>query len=590
MPGTNAIRRAVAVLLCALMIAGSGALDAPAAHAQSAANILSDADAARYHRIFALQENARWDAADDEIADLDDRVLLGYVLYQRYMHPTGWRSTFSELQAWMARYADLPGADTIYALAQSRGHGPLTHPARLRAVGLGAIGGDGGPTGLTGAYRGAAARKAQGLYNRFRHAQVRGHTLTMKTIVQSEVAKVTLTTLDHDRLRGALAYGYFIDGRDDWARAWGEQAAASSGSGVPLGLWAAGLASWRQGDMAAAGKWFGLLAESRHTSPWLTSAGAYWAARAALRTRQPQRVSHFLAAAADHPRTFYGLLARRALGLPLSFQWESEHLSVAEAAALSTEPAGRRALALIQVGRLDDAQTELRRLYPRAQPDVQSAMVRLADVSGMASLALSLAAQRLDQSEDAVTTAAAYPVPVWEPEDGWRLDRALLFAFARQESGFNPRARSYAGAHGLMQVLPSTAAFIAGEHRYRYGAGREDLLMPEVSLSLGQKYLEYLLDMPDIDGNLFFAAAAYNGGPGNLARWRRKVGDRDPLLFIESIPSRETRIYVERVLANFWIYRDRMGQPTPSLDMVAGGRWPVYSRQDDAGLKVASRR
>ena len=74
---------------------------------------------------------------------------------------------------------------------------------------------------------------------------------------------------------------------------------------------------------------------------------------------------------------------------------------------------------------------------------------------------------------------------------------------------------------------------------------------------------------------------AYNGGPGNLRKWLRRVRfQEDPLLFIEAIPARETRNYVERVLSNFWIYRHRLGQETPSLDAIASGEWPSYIALD----------
>jgi soluble lytic murein transglycosylase-like protein len=77
-------------------------------------------------------------------------------------------------------------------------------------------------------------------------------------------------------------------------------------------------------------------------------------------------------------------------------------------------------------------------------------------------------------------------------------------------------------------------------------------------------------------------AAAYNGGPGNLAKWRRRILKltSDPLLFIESMPSRETRDFVERVLSNFWIYRDRFGQKVPTLDAIAAGKTPIYKSID----------
>ncbi|HEY9163323.1 MAG TPA: lytic transglycosylase domain-containing protein, partial [Magnetovibrio sp.] len=94
---------------------------------------------------------------------------------------------------------------------------------------------------------------------------------------------------------------------------------------------------------------------------------------------------------------------------------------------------------------------------------------------------------------------------------------------------------------------------------------------------LGQRYISMLLGDDKIGGDLFLMAAAWNGGPGNLNKWRRNIDDLgDPLFFIESLPSYETRAFIERVLTNFWIYRNRLGQPTPSLDAVASGVWPSY--------------
>jgi len=107
-------------------------------------------------------------------------------------------------------------------------------------------------------------------------------------------------------------------------------------------------------------------------------------------------------------------------------------------------------------------------------------------------------------------------------------------------------------------------------------------------LALGQKYIEILLADKKIKGNLFLMAAAWNGGPGNLNKWRRNTKYmNDPLFFIESIPSRETRIFIEKVVSNLWAYRNRLGQPTPSLDTIAAGRWPVYTALGQEPLEMA---
>ena len=126
-----------------------------------------------------------------------------------------------------------------------------------------------------------------------------------------------------------------------------------------------------------------------------------------------------------------------------------------------------------------------------------------------------------------------------------------------------------------MQLMPRTAGVMAGR-RYR-GAERSQLLDPVLNVTLGQKYLHYLLSRDEVDGNLFYALTAYNSGPAKLREWQRRVDYRDdPLLFIESIPSWETRIYIERVLTNLWIYRIRFGQATHSLETIVSGGWPTY--------------
>jgi soluble lytic murein transglycosylase-like protein len=186
-------------------------------------------------------------------------------------------------------------------------------------------------------------------------------------------------------------------------------------------------------------------------------------------------------------------------------------------------------------------------------------------------------ALRISGLDSSSGDVARYPLAPWRPTEGWRVDPALVHAFARQESGFNPRATSGAGAKGLMQLMPATAAHVAGDRSLKSGKGGTLLYQPEVSLSLGQRYLDELLTSGQIQGNLFFLAAAYNSGPGRLQGWLRQNRFMDdPLMFIESISSRESRIFIEKVLSNYWAYRARMKKPTPTLDAVAAGDWPRY--------------
>jgi soluble lytic murein transglycosylase-like protein len=107
------------------------------------------------------------------------------------------------------------------------------------------------------------------------------------------------------------------------------------------------------------------------------------------------------------------------------------------------------------------------------------------------------------------------------------------------------------------------------------------LFKPELNITLGRNYLRHLMNTEVVGRDLVRMLAAYNAGPGNLSKWQRKVDYRgDPLLFIESIRSRETRDFVETVLTNIWMYRLRLGQPAPTLDRVASGAWPGYESID----------
>src|SRR3546814_15315059 len=118
----------------------------------------------------------------------------------------------------------------------------------------------------------------------------------------------------------------------------------------------------------------------------------------------------------------------------------------------------------------------------------------------------------------------------------------------RQESAFNARAMSPVGAAGLMQLMPNTAGAVAGDRSLRSKRSRHKLFAPEYNIDLGQRYLQTLLKMPMVNGNLMSLAASYNAGPGNLQKWLRAnpALSPDPLLFIETIPPRQTRVFFHR--------------------------------------------
>jgi soluble lytic murein transglycosylase len=320
-------------------------------------------------------------------------------------------------------------------------------------------------------------------------------------------------------------------------------------------------------------------------SSWMISAAAFWAARVELRNRKPERFNYWLRVAAEHPRTFYGVLARRTLGDTTPIYFDTRHFAESDADLLAETPGGKRALALLQVDQPARAEAELRALAPHASPALVEALAALADRANMPALSLQLAGL-LAEGDGRHHAHALYPVPRWTPLGGFTVDRALLFAVMRQESQFLTSVQSYAGAMGLMQLMPATADAMAkrtGVPLARRGSApiRDALADPELNLALAQEYITTLMADDHIKGNLVLLAAAYNIGPGAIQRWQPPAELRkDPLLFIESIPVQQTRVFTQRVLANYWIYRQRLGQTSPDLDALAAGQWPTYTALD----------
>lgn len=335
--------------------------------------------------------------------------------------------------------------------------------------------------------------------------------------------------------------------------------------------WRAGLDSWRQREYARAAAQFEKAADRESQSDWDRAAAAYWAARAHVRAKQPEKVSQWLKLAAAFPRTFYGQLATRALGLEPEFDWRVPTLTAAHGDQLMGSRTGKRALGLLQIGQTDLAEKELLILQKEAGAEVTDALIAISQSYRLPALALKIGAWRQIKG-GARMDSALYPLPAWKPANGFSVDPALLYAVMRQESGFNPNAVSSAGATGLMQLMPATARAIGAPDSAQ-------LRDPLVSLAYGQKYIQRLLAEPVVNGDLFLMAVAYNAGPGNLAKWKKSIkGSEDPLLFIESMPSRETRNFVERVIGAYWVYQARLGEPQRSLEAVANGAWPTYRK------------
>ncbi|MEN3974422.1 transglycosylase SLT domain-containing protein [Emcibacter sp. SYSU 3D8] len=545
--------------------------------------VLSPDDAQAYRKIFELQQDGRWAEADKLIRKIKDTALMGHVLYQRYMHPTKYRSTFHELRDWMTLYADHPEANDIYSLAMrrkpKRDVAPVP-PVPQRYVPPEIIG-EGEPLPPEELER---RRKESAIRSQISSALRSRDPEKAERALMAVKGKGIFTSAGFDTQMSLISKAYYFNQKYKKALDLGSDAAERNEGEIAEAAWVAGLSAWRMQKYGRAAKLFEKCARARDSGNSLGSAGAYWSARAHLKDREPEKAFEMLNLAVQNRRTFYGILAARQLGMPLPYDWSAPQLTQADFNEALDNQGVRRAAALAQVGDTARADEEMRLVIRRLAPDSpRASLLRVAFRLDFIGSAVTLARQA-ERKGGPVIEAALYPLPQWQPQDGFKLDRALLFAFTRQESNFMARVVSSAGARGLMQLMPSTAAYISADPTLK-NRNAEKLFDPSFNMMLGQKYLLYLFDKGVTQSNLILVAASYNAGPGNVSKWLdRDDSLGDWLLFMESIPIFETRAYVEHVLENLWVYRARFNQPSPSLDAMVVGEAPLYSRSDPREL------
>ena len=382
--------------------------------------------------------------------------------------------------------------------------------------------------------------------------------------------------------RQRVAWSYYIENMDPQALAMAQTVAAGSGPWVAEGHWAAGLAAWRLGDCATAGVSFDQAARSAENSE-LRSAAYYWAGRAALRCRQPDRSADLLRAAAHDDETLYGMLASEQLGRALPDRVENADFTRDDWRRLQDSENVRIAVALAEIGRDELASKVLLHEARIGNSGNYPALTRLARDLGLPQTQLYMAHNAPAGADP--DPAARYPAPKWAPATGWKVDPALAYAHALQESNFRASAVSPADARGLMQITPITIR----EHAPRLGlsASHVDIFDPATNLAFGQQNLEMLRDSPATQGALPKIMAAYNAGLTPITRWNYEVRDQgDPLLYMESIPYWETRGYVAIVMRNYWMYERQAGAPSASRLALAQNAWPAFPSERQGGGRV----
>lgn len=303
----------------------------------------------------------------------------------------------------------------------------------------------------------------------------------------------------------------------------------------------------------------------------------YWRARV---LEQQEKTADALALyesiASDHPATYYGLLSREQVASLDPERGAALLSSIAAAPAgvdpfpihagpLGTDPQFASAVELLRLGFGELVPMEILAIDRTALPaDSLRLMVLVLSLSGEARSAHGLARLwlRRDLSgritpERRAIWEIAYPnvfrdLVVTHSRSADELDPDLLQALMREESALDPKALSWAGALGLCQLMPATAAGVAMQLKLKQPR-QAQLLEPELNIQLGARYLSDLVIR--MKGVKPFALASYNAGESAVARWRRENGDQDLPGWVEQVPLQETRGYVKRVLRSYNTYK-----------------------------------
>jgi soluble lytic murein transglycosylase len=315
-------------------------------------------------------------------------------------------------------------------------------------------------------------------------------------------------------------------------------------------------------DAERAEKHFAALA-GNVTAPISVSRGWYWLGRAAEAKGDEALSRERYAKAAGHIYTFYGQLAAEKIGgEALNKAFEAGAPATPEdKAKFGSRPA---VAALRMLTELKDDRAFLIFAY-----HIDDRLETPGEFRELFDLAMAAGAPHVAVRAGKVATRAgafsadiAYPTITVPKQAAQYVPAEIILGLSRQESEFNPRAYSRAGARGLMQLIPATAQITAKKEGLPY---RRDALLsdPHYNLTLGSAHLSHLISK--YSGSWIMTFAAYNAGPNRVTQWVEAYGDPrsesvDPLDWIEQIPFEETRNYVQRVLENSQIYRSRLAK------------------------------
>ena len=324
-------------------------------------------------------------------------------------------------------------------------------------------------------------------------------------------------------------------------------------------LWGLGWTSYMSGDYKNAANYFSKLAAFEKSENYYKY--IYWQARSSERAEVRDSEGHDFFSGLPSDMSFYGYL--------IKMRSSSHIISEKTEIPRPARPHGEiydRIDALALFGMRDEAVNEIMDLLKRNKDKN--------DFFYLGNKAMELGEYRkviafAEKATDREFLPYSFPLGfgdiIAESAGLQNVDKYLVAALIREESRFDPKAVSWAGAMGLMQLMPATAYRLKKDLKLHLGE-RSEIHDVKKNIMLGTHYLSMLIrEFRQIP----FAIAAYNAGENALKKWMAKYSDDDLVEFIENIPYKETRFYVKRVLRSYWRYRTINGLPVEASQIVA---------------------
>tara|TARA_Y100001960_G_C14724675_1_gene854286 strand:+ start:44 stop:1855 length:1812 start_codon:yes stop_codon:yes gene_type:complete len=533
-------------------------------------SVLSAKDIKTYKKLFKYQRNLQRDQVAKLIPELENKVLYGHLWAERLLHPKT-KSSYKDLKGFLDRYNDHFQAKTIYKLANSRKPKSASHskPAKRTKSIAKYTNPDNyleKPKNKNVKYTNSRKK----LINRVSYYIKKDKYAQAERLLDSNKNRKIMGDSTYTKYALRLTKALFNDGEYKQSYRVSQKLATLVKPIVHEALWYQGVSAYHLKNYKTAASTFRRLASSVPVGSKYYSQSSYWAGLSYKQARKKSMSRVYFKQAAKNPYTFYGMIANQELGNPLEIDWREPKASKREIATLMKNKKIRRVIALAEIGEYNLAQKELRAVYSDIPYGMDEALLKMSLDLNLSWNALTLGHNLLERDNEFV--AGLYPdIKVWKPRRA-TVDYSLINAVIRQESAFNPSVKSSAGAMGLMQIMPGTAAHIRDQQGKRR-LPKSYVYRPDINVKLGQYYLGYLLE--EFNGNLIYAIAAYNAGPGNVKKWLAKGLDRQgPVAFVEKIPFPETKKYVKRVMSNYWVYRDKFDQTLSTLRQVSNNHWP----------------